>query len=568
MARRAVLLLTGSSPTVARNAFMLATAMVRDDSSRDLIRRTREFGRRMELLYWRLARVGAFRAERPEMERLAAGEIRLLLEEEELDGPETPVLFDSGGYGLASAWRSEIAAAGRDPVILNIAAPVHATVAELCRDGASSMLAAQARWLRAHVDELSSELRSDGLIWTDRVALDPASLARELDRLGLPTRGAEAELRQPPYGSLPRINLHRLGAEMRDWPFPPILRQVQGLLKGGAAADAKAPAVHERAVGALRAWEDAITDARRERTLLRPLQFMSAAAQRPSDDPPFFILGAPRSGTTMLRDLLRQHPSLVAPEETFFFRSGDSFGSPAYRGFHLRNTIIRGHRKIDGIDEDQFQLILDAALDRRDVTDFYLAKFAEVAGRPEARKFDKTPQNVYGLPLISALYPNAPIVHIHRHPVEVTASARAGRMIGEHSLVGALNVWLEPMLIIEQCQPLLDDRLIELSIDELKQSPQATMRWLTERLGLPPHAYDLSPVKGHMISPVVNEALAREDVAFIEERTGHFMQKYGYGPYLQRRGTWSAAKAPAKPQDAPAEAPSMPQSEPEATPYA
>ena len=48
------------------------------------------------------------------------------------------------------------------------------------------------------------------------------------------------------------------------------------------------------------------------------------------DNTPFFVLGCVRSGTTLLRDILRQHPRLESPEETHFFRWSDPYGSPRY----------------------------------------------------------------------------------------------------------------------------------------------------------------------------------------------------------------------------------------------
>ena len=49
-----------------------------------------------------------------------------------------------------------------------------------------------------------------------------------------------------------------------------------------------------------------------------------------ADNTPFFILGCVRSGTTLLRDILRIHPRLESPEETHFFRWADPYASPRY----------------------------------------------------------------------------------------------------------------------------------------------------------------------------------------------------------------------------------------------
>ena len=89
---------------------------------------------------------------------------------------------------------------------------------------------------------------------------------------------------------------------------------------------------------------------------------------RSAGDKPFFILGCARSGTTLLRDLLRLHPRLECPEETHFFRWADPFASPRYNRA-LKNRVLRSHRSQDGIDAETFSEIKTAAMNRRDLAD-------------------------------------------------------------------------------------------------------------------------------------------------------------------------------------------------------
>src|SRR5690606_22254663 len=72
---------------------------------------------------------------------------------------------------------------------------------------------------------------------------------------------------------------------------------------------------------------------------------------------PFFILGAPRSGTTLLRDLLREHPRLECPEETHFFRWSDPFASPKFIS-HYKTKLFKTHRKMDQISEMNFSFMM------------------------------------------------------------------------------------------------------------------------------------------------------------------------------------------------------------------
>ena len=60
---------------------------------------------------------------------------------------------------------------------------------------------------------------------------------------------------------------------------------------------------------------------------------------RNNETAPFFLVGCVRSGTTLLRNLLRQHPNLESPEETHFFRWPHSFGTGDFN--HIQRITRR-----------------------------------------------------------------------------------------------------------------------------------------------------------------------------------------------------------------------------------
>ncbi len=155
--------------------------------------------------------------------------------------------------------------------------------------------------------------------------------------------------------------------------------------------------------------------------------------------PPFFILGCVRSGTTLLRDVLRLHPGLICPEETHFFRWGDPFGTPRYDHPYIKNAPIRKQREMDGISDYEARICLKLSWDRKELANGYAHLYAQKIGRQGARWFDKTPQNVYGILLISSLFPDAKFIHIHRNPLNVVTSLLQGKVMPVHPLKGAIN---------------------------------------------------------------------------------------------------------------------------------
>jgi len=155
------------------------------------------------------------------------------------------------------------------------------------------------------------------------------------------------------------------------------------------------------------------------------------------DAKPFFIVGCVRSGTTLLRDVLRRHPNLASPEETHFFRWSDPFGTDMGLKPFLTNPVLKKHRELDGITENKFRAILKKSVPRADLCRKYMRTYIE-KNKPEAtRWFDKTPQNVYGAAMIAAEFPGSKILHIVRNPLDVVSSLRIGKIVKVENLVGA-----------------------------------------------------------------------------------------------------------------------------------
>jgi hypothetical protein len=189
--------------------------------------------------------------------------------------------------------------------------------------------------------------------------------------------------------------------------------------------------------------------------------------------PPFFIIGCVRSGTTMLRNLLRMHPNLAAPEETHFYRWTEPFGTEASLRQLANNRTLQRHRQIDGIAEAEFRELLKDAETRRDLMQRYMALYAARAKPAAGRWFDKTPQNVYGAAMLAADFPRSRFVHIVRNPLDVVLSLRAGELMHIESLLGAANYWRESVAILETLKRAVPQRLLEIRYEEFTADPRA-----------------------------------------------------------------------------------------------
>jgi tetratricopeptide (TPR) repeat protein len=114
-------------------------------------------------------------------------------------------------------------------------------------------------------------------------------------------------------------------------------------------------------------------------------------------DLPIVIVGMPRSGTSLAEQILASHPAVFGAGELTFWHG-------AYR--RLEQTVPDGAP--DG------RLLADMAR-------HYLERLTAVGGG-SLRVVDKMPANFLYAGLIHAIFPNARIVHMQRHPLDTCLS--------------------------------------------------------------------------------------------------------------------------------------------------
>jgi hypothetical protein len=125
------------------------------------------------------------------------------------------------------------------------------------------------------------------------------------------------------------------------------------------------------------------------------------AARSTLAERPVFVVGMPRSGTTLVERILSSHPDITSSGELNSF--GQALDAAALRvagrraGTHERVAVARA--------------VPPESLGRD-----YL-RHASVVTRPGGRFVDKLPENFLHCALIQAALPGATIVHVTRHPM-------------------------------------------------------------------------------------------------------------------------------------------------------
>ncbi len=173
---------------------------------------------------------------------------------------------------------------------------------------------------------------------------------------------------------------------------------------------------------------------------------------------PIFVVGFPRSGTTMLEQMLDAHPNLQSMDERAF----------------LQNLIEHMSRFGCIYPHDLGKL---SAAQCEELRRLYWQLSAQVAPRRQGQRLvDKNPLHMLRLPLINRLFPNAQIILALRHPCDVILSNYMQNFSAKpftvlcsslerlaQGYVNAMESWvyhadlLKPRLIHSRYEDLLDD---------------------------------------------------------------------------------------------------------------
>jgi tetratricopeptide (TPR) repeat protein len=204
-------------------------------------------------------------------------------------------------------------------------------------------------------------------------------------------------------------------------------------------------------------WCDKIID------VLAPDRFRAAGITGSDDDRPVFIVGMPRSGTTLIEQIISSHPSVSDGGELLFWTDQG-------RAWHSENLDPMSRETAARVIADYKALLSSISPDAARVT-------------------DKMPFNFQWVGWIHALLPRASIVHCRRHPIDVCLSIYSKRFHApmefaaeKRNLVAYYRQYERLMAHWRSVLP--PDRLLEVQYETLVAEPEAGSRRLIEFCGL------------------------------------------------------------------------------------
>lgn len=198
-----------------------------------------------------------------------------------------------------------------------------------------------------------------------------------------------------------------------------------------------------------------------------------------------FIVGAARSGTTLLRLMLDAHPDLAIPPETHFIPQAAQAceHAPDPRRAFLE-TMMSSRRWGDyGIGKDQLarRIYSVEPFDLGEALRAFYELYAERFGKP--RWGDKTPPYVDRMDLIQDLLPEARFVHVVRDGRDVALSSM-GLWFGPDSIEEAARRWRS---VIEEArrQSRKLPHYLEIRYEDLVSNTEPALRKVSDFVGLP-----------------------------------------------------------------------------------
>ena len=207
------------------------------------------------------------------------------------------------------------------------------------------------------------------------------------------------------------------------------------------------------------------------------LQTLPRATIRNDVAQPIFVLGFPRSGTTLMEQTLSAHPRIVAGDELPLIND-------------LTGLMPRMLNSPLGYPEALAELWMgDHREDLASLRDHYLRKVAQLGVVPDTAGWftDKMPLNETHLGLIALLFPEAPLIHVIRHPLDIMISAISNHFTHGFFCASALETaarhYVRVMDLVQSYRAEMALRYLPVRYEDMVTDQEATVRSVLDFIG-------------------------------------------------------------------------------------
>ena len=204
---------------------------------------------------------------------------------------------------------------------------------------------------------------------------------------------------------------------------------------------------------------------------------MPRAKTRTDVAQPLFVFGFPRSGTTLLEQTLTAHPHIAAADELpFIIEIAELMPrlleSPLSYPEALAELWMADHRE-----------------DLNNLRDHYLRRVAQLnVVREGAAWFtDKMPLNETHLGLIHLLFPDSPLLHLVRHPLDVVLSVYSNLLTHgfycAYALESTAHHYVRVMELVDHYVGEMSLKYLRIRYEDMVENQEASIRRVLDFVG-------------------------------------------------------------------------------------
>jgi tetratricopeptide (TPR) repeat protein len=191
--------------------------------------------------------------------------------------------------------------------------------------------------------------------------------------------------------------------------------------------------------------------------------------EKSSSPTPVFVVGLPRTGTTLVERILSSHSKVESAGETHFMHMAVRRESGVAKGGELTPEVVEAAAaRPAGVIAAAY---IDAISYRLRGSPFFI---------------EKLPENVLHLGFIAKGWPDARIVHLRRHPMDACfAMYKQSYFRFAYTLDDLAEYYLAYDRLTRHWRELLGDRVVEVQYETLVVNQEAETRRILDGLGLP-----------------------------------------------------------------------------------
>lgn len=280
---------------------------------------------------------------------------------------------------------------------------------------------------------------------------------------------------------------------------------------------------------------------------------------------PIFLVGCPRSGTTLLQQMLDAHPDIAIAPETHFIRSfflSDQYGdlNDDYNYKQLVKSIV-DIPEFTEMELDSEEFVADSQTLERSYKSLFWLLLEQFRQRRRVRIVgEKTPNHLLYMQTLQEFFPKACFIHIIRDPRAVVSSWKKVPWT-TGSVEGDARVWRRYMATARKSPP-ANGAIFSLHYESLVTEPEECLKSICNFLGIhfdramlryyikDSKGVNISrePWKRNAVKPVSEDALMKwqqeltlDEIATVELITRDELVSLGYKLYAPNWKTLQVA---------------------------